>query len=180
MRIGENPASAGREARSDARIRVVVPVYIPESHIQDSHEYFRDAATILDLCLESLVRTCGSETRITVVANACRAEVVDGLAARQRAGEIDQLVISHDNLGKVDGFLVGARGSWEPVVVVSDADVLWRAGWQSALVRILAAFPECGVVGAAPLPNLAAYATSATVLEATSATDHRSPHGRRP
>ncbi len=29
---------------------------------------------------------------------------------------------------------------------------------------MLAAFPECGVVGAAPAPNLVTYATSATVL----------------
>src|SRR3954447_14784648 len=140
---------------------MVVPVYIP-----DDEDYFADAATVLGLCLDSLALTSGAETRITVVANACRPDVVDALAARQRAGTIDQLVVSHDNLGKVDGFLAGARGSWEPVVVVSDADVLWRHGWQSALTEGLSAFPECGVVGAAPLPNLARYATSATVLEA--------------
>ena len=50
-------------------------------------------------------------------------------------------------------------------MVVSDADVLWRSGWQLALTAVLASFPECGVVGAAPAPNLATYATSATVLE---------------
>jgi hypothetical protein len=159
MRIGENPAKGGRGPRSDAQIRVVVPVYIP-----DDTGYFAEAATILGLCLDSLHVTSGSETRITVVANACHPEIVETLTARQRAGAIDQLVISHDNLGKVDGFLTGARGSWEPVVVVSDADVLWRSGWQVALTSILARFPECGVVGASPAPNLEAYATSATVL----------------
>jgi hypothetical protein len=165
VRIGENPAKAGREVRSDAQIRVVVPVYIPGEDVPDGG-YFAEAAAILDLCLDSLLATSGAETRITVVANACRAEVVDALAGRHRAGAIDQLIVSHDNLGKVDGFLAGARASWEPIVVVSDADVLWRPGWQAALTEILATFPECGVVGAAPLPNLAAYATSATVLEA--------------
>jgi len=146
---------------------MVVPVYIPGDDVPDELGYFADAVRILELCLDSLALTSGAETRVTVVANGCRSEVVDVLSARQRAGSIDQLVVSHDNLGKVDGFLVGARGSWEPVVVVSDADVLWRPGWPRALTEILAAFPECGVVGAAPLPNLAAYATSATVLEAT-------------
>jgi hypothetical protein len=73
--------------------------------------------------------------------------------------------VSGVNLGKVDGFLAGARASWEPVVVVSDADVLWRSGWQAALLAILAAFPECGLVGATPAPNLA-LATPTTVLGA--------------
>ncbi|MGZ4683763.1 MAG: glycosyltransferase family A protein, partial [Acidimicrobiales bacterium] len=161
MRIGENPARSGREPRSDAEIRVVVPVYIPELS-----GYFADAATILGICLDSLAATSGAETRITAVANACTPEVVESLAERQRTGAIDQLVVSHDNLGKVDGFLAGARSSWEPVVVVSDADVLWRSGWQVAMTSVLAAFPECGIVGAAPAPNLATYATSATVLDA--------------
>jgi len=160
VRIGENPAKSETTARSDASIRVVVPVYIP-----DLTGYFADAGAILGLCLDSLVATSGSETRVTVVANACAPEVVATLAERQGRGLIDQLVISHDNLGKVDGFLAGARSSWEPVVVVSDADVLWRSGWQQAVVAIFAAFPECGIVGASPAPNLATYATSATVLD---------------
>lgn len=160
VRRGENPGKTAREPRSDAGIRVVVPVYIPQLT-----GYFADAVAILGLCLDSLALTSGRETRITVVANACRPEVIESLAERQRTGLIDQLVVSADNLGKVDGFLVGARGSWEPMVVVSDADVLWRSGWQVALATILDAFPECGVVGASPAPNLATYATSATVLE---------------
>ena len=176
MRVGENPGKSGRGPRSDATIRVVVPVYIPGSisgaisgagEAGEDPDYFADAETILDLCLDSLAATTSDETRITVVANGCRPEVVERLTERQRSGRIDQLVVSRDNLGKVDGFLVGARGSWEPVVVVSDADVLWRAGWQLAMTSVLAAFPECGIVGAAPAPNLATYATSATVLEST-------------
>ncbi len=161
MRIGENPAKSGREARSDADIRVVVPLYVPELS-----GYFAEAVAIFELCLGSLAATSGAETRITVVANACCAEVVELLAGHQRSGAIDQLVVSHDNLGKFDGFLAGARASWEPIVVGSDADVLWRSGWQHALTSVLAAFPECGIVGASPAPNLATYASSATVLDA--------------
>jgi hypothetical protein len=159
VRIGENPGKSERRAHADAAIRVVVPLFLPELT-----GYFEDGLDILEICLDSLNATTGSEVRITVVANACCAEVVDRITDRQRAGLIDRTIVSHDNLGKVDGFLAGARASWEPVVVISDADVLWRAGWPAALTAVLDAFPECGLVGAAPAPNLETYATSATVL----------------
>ena len=47
VRIGENPAKSETTARSDASIRVVVPVYIP-----DLTGYFADAGAILGLCLD--------------------------------------------------------------------------------------------------------------------------------
>ena len=108
---------------------MVVPVYIPGDDVPDELGYFADAVRILELCLASLALTSGAETRVTVVANGCRAEVVDVLSARQRAGSIDQLVVSHDNLARSTGSssAPGARGSrsWSCPMPTSCGD---RAG----------------------------------------------------
>ncbi len=161
MRIGENPAKAAPAVRSDALVRVVVPIYIP-----DQSGYFAESMAIVERCLDSLARTGGPDARITAVANGCAPEVVERLVARHRAGLVDQVLVSAENLGKVDGFLAGARGSWEPVVVVSDSDVLWRPGWPAALTAVLEAFPECGLVSASPGPHLVRYATATVLLDA--------------
>ncbi len=162
MRIGENPAKSAPAVRSDAVIRVVVPIYIPTQS-----GYFADALALTERCLDSLSRTGGPDTKITAVANACATPVVERLVARQEAGLVDQVLVSGENLGKVDGFLAGARGSWEPVVVVSDSDVLWRPGWPEALTGVLEAFPECALVSASPGPHLVRYASSTTILAAS-------------
>ena len=168
MRIGENPAKSAPAVRSDALVRVVVPVYIPGTipGTPDGSGYFAEAAAIVERCLDSLARTGGPDTRITVVANGCAPAVVERLVARQQAGLVDQVLVSAENLGKVDGFLAGARGSWEPVVVVSDSDVLWRPGWPAALTAVLDTFPECALVSASPGPHLVRYATSTVILDA--------------
>jgi len=161
VRVGENPAKSETSERSQALIRFVVPIYIPEES-----GYFADAVPILERCLDSVARTAGPETRVTLVANACAPSVVERLVARQQAGLVDQVVISAENLGKVDGFLAGVRGSWEPMVVVSDSDVLWRPGWPAALAAVLRTFPACGLVSASPGPHLVRYATSTLILDA--------------
>jgi hypothetical protein len=161
MRIGLNTAKLATQLEGGGFHRVVIPVYIPHQE-----GYFARSLEVLGLCLESLRRTAGDLVSVTVVSNGSAPAVVDELQRRSREGQIDQLVLNVSNRGKVDAALAAARGSFEPLVTVTDCDVLFRAGWVGAVEGLFRAFPECGFVTPFPNPKLAWYHTSATVLGA--------------
>lgn len=159
MRDGLNPGKVYPQLPQFKQHRVIVPVYIPESS-----GYFADSLAILRLSLESLWLSAGERISITVIANNCSREVLDDLAAMAGAGRIDQLVVNSVNRGKVDAVTAAARASFEELITITDADVLFRPGWTEAVTDILTRFPECGFVSPAPNPALAFSYTSATVL----------------
>ncbi|MGD9901838.1 MAG: glycosyltransferase family A protein [Vicinamibacterales bacterium] len=160
MRQGANPAKASTLAPFK-RHRVIVPVYVPSSD-----GYFRHAAEVLSLCLESLSLTTRGRASITVVANGCTPDIVEHLQAEFEAGRIHQLVLNRRNWGKIDAALSMLRGRFEDLLTVADADVLFQPGWLEAVERVFRAFPECGVVTPSPNPSLAFAHTTATLLSA--------------
>jgi hypothetical protein len=148
MRIGHNP-----ERHKDTEVsyshKVVMPVYIP--HLND---YFAEALDVLRVSLESLRNTIHAATTITVVANACCPEVRQELVGCSNRGEIQQLVLNEDNLGKVDSIMNVVRGSYEPLITLTDCDVLFEPNWQSIVETVFQGFPQAGMVSPCPIPAL--------------------------
>ena len=146
MRIGHNP-----EQHKDTEVRyshkVVMPVYIP--HLND---YFAEALDVLRVSLESLRNTIHAATTITVVANACCQEVREELVGCSNRGEIQQLVLNENNLGKVDSIMNVVRGSYEPLITLTDCDVLFEPKWQSLVENGVSGFPQAGMVSPCPVP----------------------------
>jgi hypothetical protein len=143
------------------RHRVIVPVYIPAGD-----GYFRHAMEILQLSLDSLVATTAGRAAITVVANGCLPSVVSLLRHYFDDGRIHQLVVNRRNWGKIDAVLSVLRGRREPMVTVSDADVLFRPGWLDAIEDIFRAFPACGFATPVPNPSLSFSYTTSTIASA--------------
>jgi hypothetical protein len=162
MRIGTNPVKE-KECRVVPlrKHRVVVPVYIPTRE-----GYFAQSLEVLELCLDSLLATTGNRASISVISNACCDEVVALLQQRFERGQIDRLVLSRQNLGKVGAIMLAFRGAAEALVTWSDCDVLFKSGWLEAIDEVFSVFPECGAVAPFPAPHLAFECTSATVLGA--------------
>lgn len=161
MRVGSHPAKDQGALESFGPHRVVVPVHVPTLD-----GYFAEAREVLARCLESLRLTAAGRVAVTLVDDGSCPEVLEDLRACQDAGWVDQLVVNRPNRGKVDSVLGVARASFEPLVTITDADILFRAGWVEAVEELFAIFPECGFASLFPSPPGAFHLTSATLLGA--------------
>lgn len=161
MRHGVHPAKAEGDLPPFGPHRLVIPVHIPRLE-----GYFAEARAILNRCLESVRLTAGGQVAVTLVSDGSCPEVVRDLRDAQDAGWVDQVILNEPNRGKVDSVLGVARSSFEPLVTISDADILFRPGWVAAVEALFTTFPECGFASLFPSPPAAFHLTSATLLGA--------------
>ncbi|NMH86347.1 glycosyltransferase family A protein [Flavivirga algicola] len=152
MRIGTNPEKLQNILEIDSYHRVVIPVYIPNL----TEDYFKDALKIFKLCFESLQKTIHSKTRISIINNGCCDEVLNYLTKIYNVHEnVDQLLNSKINLGKVNALYSAIKSNLEPLITITDSDVMFLPEWQQKVENILEAFPESGMVS--PVPSSIAY-----------------------
>lgn len=159
MRIGVNPAKENNLLEQKYYHRIFMPVYIP-----NQEEYFKDAFKILQICLQSIYSTIHQKTAITVINNGCCSPVSEYLNSEFLAGKIDTIIMHFDNKGKIDPLVGAIRGSYEPVVTITDADVLFEPGWQSATEEILFDHPRVGMVSPVPLGNTYKFNSASTIF----------------
>ncbi|MDD3005817.1 glycosyltransferase, partial [Flavobacterium sp.] len=119
MRVGFNPNKDKVLPKSDYTHQVIVPVYIPHQN-----DYFKDSFQILQLCLESLFKTCHGKTYITIVNNGSCIEVVNYLNQLQQETKVQE-VIHTTAIGKLNAILKGLSGHQFPLITITDADVLF-------------------------------------------------------
>jgi hypothetical protein len=148
MRIGNNPHKDKVIPQSDYLHQVVIPVYIPHQE-----GYFKDSLKILQLCLQSLLKTVHSKTYITVVNNGSCKIVVVYLDQLYHEGQIQE-VIHSENVGKLNAVLKGLAGNNIELVTIADADVLFLDNWQVETTKIFRALPKAGAVGIVPQFNM--------------------------
>lgn len=151
MRIGSNPEKFNNKIDSISYHRVIIPVYIPSSQ-----GYFNEALEIFKLNLESLLLTAHERTRITIYNNNSSPEVkeyIDKMYSEYPI--IDQVFNSKENLGKINAILAAAKGNLEPLITISDSDVLFKHDWQNQVEELFLSFPGAGMVS--PVPNSRAY-----------------------
>tara|TARA_R110000868_G_scaffold245888_1_gene502447 strand:- start:626 stop:1639 length:1014 start_codon:yes stop_codon:yes gene_type:complete len=152
MRIGNNPEKEQNILEVDAYHRVVIPVYIPNL----TEPYFQDGLKILKLCFSSLLKTIHQKTKISIINNASCIAVSNYLEELYlQHKEIDQLLNSKINLGKVNALYAAIKSNLEPIITIADADVMFLPNWQQAVENTMVEFPECGMVS--PVPSSIAY-----------------------
>jgi len=144
MRQGHNPHKDLIIEEAFYNHQVVLPVYIP-----NQEGYFKDSFRILQLCVESILKTVHLKTFITIVNNGSCSEVrdyLDKLFANKKIHEI----IHTDNIGKLNAILKGLSGNNIELVTIADSDVMFLENWQSETVKVYNNFPKAGVVGIVP------------------------------
>ena len=152
MRIGINPEKENNQLTLESYHRVVIPVYIPNLE----EDYFKDGLVVFKLCIESLLHTIHSKTRISLIDNGCCKVVQEYLKnLYDTHKEIDQLLNSKINLGKVNAIYSAVKSNLEPLITISDADVMFLPNWQCNVEGILRDFPESGMVS--PVPSSLGY-----------------------
>lgn len=144
MRIGSNPNKEIHQEQSEFSHQIIVPVYIP-----NEEGYFVDALKILKICLNSLFNTVHNKSYITLVNNGSCQNVVHYLDELFLEKKVNELIHT-DNIGKINAVLKGLSGNNIELVTITDADVLFLAGWQSETVKIFSEIPKAGVVGIVP------------------------------
>lgn len=151
MRIGTNPVKHDYHVGVENYHRVVIPVYIP-----NFEGYFTEAFEIFKMCLESLLLTVHEKTRITVYNNDSHPKVKEYIDEQYRKNNlIDQVFHSKVNLGKVNAILSAVKGNLEPLITITDADVLFKKNWQQEVEKLFISFPEAGMIS--PVPASKAY-----------------------
>jgi hypothetical protein len=113
--------------------------------------------------LESLLKTVHKKTRISIYNNNCHTEVKKYIDAQfENSRYIDQVFHSKENLGKINAILSLSKGNLEPLITITDADVLFQQGWQSAVEEVFVNFPEAGMVSPVPSSKVINNNTAST------------------
>jgi hypothetical protein len=163
MRIGQNPAKFVASVPQPARVTVVIITYIPFLG-----GYYAEMLDVLKMCLSSLWAHSDLPFDLFIFDNASCPEVRAYLSSEHEAGRIRYLVLSAENLGKAAAWNFVFAAAPGEIIAYADADIYFEQGWLSALVGVLDAFPNAGMVTGIPMWSPPQYST-ATVAWAETA-----------
>lgn len=122
-------------------------------HIPELEGYWEEGLDVLGLSLESLRRTTPEPFELEVLDNGSCEQVREFLRQRFAGGQIDRLIHSRRNLGKVGAWNRLFTAATGELVAYSDSDVYFLPGWFEASLAVLRAFPEAAMVTAQPIPG---------------------------
>jgi hypothetical protein len=153
MRIGSCPARVKRDFIVPARVTVCVVVHIPHQL-----DYFTHRLEILKLSLASLwANTPGDDYDLMVLDNGSCRPVVEFLTACRDRGDIDHLILSARNIGKINACRMLFDAAPGELVAYADDDVWFERGWLGAQLEVLRTFPRVGMVSARPVRKQFVY-----------------------
>jgi len=158
MRLGMNPQKESKKIQLKFQHRLIIVVFIPSLE-----GYYKNVLEVFKLCLESAITTTDSNCAITVVNNASCLELEYYLNSKLEEGTIDTVVHYKENIGKIDALIGAARASREPIITVSDVDILFKQGWQVETERIFMKIENVGSVAPIPCSRFVNYETSSTL-----------------
>ncbi len=160
MRQGVNPSKTSNKIILQSSHRVILSVYIP--NLED--EYFKHAQEVFKLCLESVLYTVHDKTRISIIINGCCKEVEQLIYSYKDANPlIDQVFFTRENLGKINAIYSIVKSNLEPLITISDSDVLFLKGWQEESINVFKNFPQAGMVSPVPTSKGYLYSTGTTL-----------------
>jgi len=149
MRIGSNPNNHKKiEEQTQVSHRVIIPVYIP-----NLEGYFADAFEVFKVCVQSLLKTINSDTKVTVISNGSTAVVNDYIYNLWEEKKIDKAVFNKENEGKMNAIISETRASFEAFITYSDADVFFDKNWLLNTYEAFRDVPKLGYVSMSPALN---------------------------
>jgi hypothetical protein len=147
MRIGESPVRVKRVHVRPRRVTVCMVVCIPHQL-----DYYSHRLDVLQLSLASLrAQTPRDAYTLMVLDNNSSPAVVEFLRGQQRDGQIDQLILSAHNIGKIHACRMLFDAAPGDIVAYADDDVWFGPGWLDAQLQVLEAFPRVGMVSGRPV-----------------------------
>lgn len=144
-RLGQNPAKFAQTVAHPERVTVAVLTFIPSLE-----GYHRESLEVLKVCLGSILANTELPYDLMVFDNGSCDEAIEYLQGLHRSGEVDTLVLSGKNVGKVGAwnFIFGAaQGEY---IAYSDSDAYFFPGWLSKTLEVFEAYPDVGTVTGQP------------------------------
>ncbi|WP_445457192.1 glycosyltransferase [Flavobacterium sp. HNIBRBA15423] len=158
MRIGMNPQKQSKKIDLKYQHRLIIVVFIP-----NLEGYYQNVFEVFKLCLESAITTVNDKCAITIVNNASCEETTNYLNESFKKGKINTLIHHKENIGKMDALIGAAKGSREPLITLSDVDILFKYGWQNEIENIFASMKNVGSVSPIPVRKSMRYGTTSTL-----------------
>lgn len=153
-RVGINPARGKVIQERPAEVTVTMVTCIP-----DQAGYFEHRLDVLKLALASLRAHTPLPHDLMIFDNGSCAEVVGYLRSMQEAGQLDYLILSRRNIGKIDALRVLFQAAPGEIIAYSDDDILFYPGWLEASLEVLRLFPRVGMISGVPVRDAARHAS---------------------
>ena len=160
MRVGGNPQKGEAFLKLKTNHRIVIVVFIPQLE-----GYYKDMFEVVKVSINSLIKTIPTSSAITIVDNGSCEVVVNYLETLFKDDLIDALQLLKTNIGKIDALMGGARASREPIITLTDCDILFKTNWVSETIKLFNTFENVGSVSPIPTRTAIRYYTF-TVQEA--------------
>ncbi|MFI2743783.1 glycosyltransferase [Zhouia sp. PK063] len=155
MRVGMNPQKEEKKLKLTIIHRIIVVVYIPQLS-----GFYKDSFEVFKLCINSLHSSINNKAAITVVNNGSCKEVYTFLDDHYNSGKIDTVIHHKTNIGKIDAQIGAARGAREPLITLTDSDILFKKGWQENVENVFSSFENVGSVSPIPVKGLWTFTSS--------------------
>ena len=140
-RLGTNPSRGKTLDFIPPRVTVAVLVYEP-----NQTGYFQHRLDVTRLTLASIIKNTRRPFELLVFDNGSVPEITDHLKALQAAGQIDTLILSKQNIGKLNALWRITQIAQGEIIAYSDDDVYHLPGWLPAHLQILDTYPNVGAV----------------------------------
>lgn len=140
-RIGINPSRDKKLAFTPERVTVAVLVYAPHQA-----GYFQNRLDVTRLTIESIIANTTMPYHLLVFDNGSCQQMVEYLQTLYADGKIDTLILSKNNIGKLNALNIIFKNSPGEIVAYTDDDVFHLPGWLEAHLEIIDTFPNVGAV----------------------------------
>jgi len=140
-RTGINPSRGRTTDYKPARVTLAVLTYLP-----DTVAYYENRFDVTRLCLESLIVNTPEPYDLLVFDNGSSPQMTDYLRSLRDAGDVDYLLLSGRNIGKIGALQMIVRTSPGEILAYADDDVFFLPGWLEAHLKIIDTYPRVGMV----------------------------------
>jgi len=140
-RLGTNPSRGQQLEFTPPLVTVAVLVYAP-----NQAGYFQHRLDVTRLTLESILTNTPKPFELLVFDNGSCKEMTDFLKELNQAGKIDTLVLSQQNIGKLNALWRIANLAQGEVIAYTDDDVYHLPSWLPKHLQILDTYPNVGAV----------------------------------
>ena len=140
-RIGINPSRGKTLDFSPARTTVAVLVYAPYQA-----GYFQHRLDVTRMTIESILTNTHEAYDLLVFDNGSCPEMVAYLQSLYEQGAIDYLLLSKQNIGKLNALRMIVDTAPGEIVAYTDDDVFHLPGWLGEHLKIIDTFPNVETV----------------------------------
>ena len=163
MRQGSNPQKKDFRIEMKSNHRIVMVVFIPELN-----GYYQSMFEVIKVSIASLVKTIPSTSKLSIVDNGSCKVVQSYLMDLFDKKEIDSLQLLQENIGKIDALIGAARAVREPIITLTDCDILFKSNWVQETIKVFNNFENVASVSPIPIRwnfNYYSYSTQMEILK---------------